>query len=244
MNRAELVMQAARRMSEAVAGLNFTDEITHIYNPLEYAWEGHRKYLEHFASGKKKIIFLGMNPGPWGMAQTGVPFGEISAVKDWLGIETKVSKPDNEHPKRPVEGFSCQRSEVSGKRLWALMKDRFGTPEAFFAENYVGNYCPVSFMTETGRNFTPDKLPRDQQKALFDICDEHLREVTEILEAEWLLGVGKFAEKRINTALKEKLVSGVVKSGTIIHPSPASPAANRGWAEAVTRKMAEYGLWN
>jgi single-strand selective monofunctional uracil DNA glycosylase len=244
MTKAELVIEAAKKLSREVSKLNFVEEITHIYNPIEYAWPAHKIYLERFAADSKKIIFLGMNPGPWGMAQTGVPFGEINAVKDWLEIETVVSKPESEHQKRPVEGFNCGRSEVSGKRLWALMKDRFGTPEAFFKENYVANYCPVSFMTETGKNFTPDKLPKEQQNALFEVCDTHLREVVEILEAEWMLGVGKFAEKRINTALKEQIESGKIKSGTIIHPSPASPAANRGWAEAVTRKMAEYGLWN
>jgi len=42
-----------------------------------------------------------MNPGPWGMAQTGVPFGEINAVKDWLGINAEVDKPQKQHPKRP-----------------------------------------------------------------------------------------------------------------------------------------------
>jgi len=244
MNRAELVTEAARKMSLAVSRLEFTEEITHIYNPLEYAWEAHKIYLDRFAANRKKIIFVGMNPGPWGMAQTGVPFGEIDAVINWLGIEAPVSKPETEHPKRPVEGFSCLRSEVSGKRFWSLMKDRFGSPEAFFAENYVANYCPVSFMTETGKNFTPDKLPKEQQNSLFDICDIHLREVADILQAEWMLGVGKFAEKRINTALSKKISSGDIKSGTIIHPSPASPAANRGWAEAVNRKMAAYGLWD
>lgn len=244
MNKARQVIEAAREMSAAVSELSFIDEITHIYNPLDYAWEAHRTYLEKYAADSKKIIFLGMNPGPWGMAQTGVPFGEIAAARDFLGIETFVSRPEFEHPKRPVEGFSCARSEVSGRRLWGLMKERFKTAEDFFSEHYVANYCPASFMTETGKNFTPDKLPKEQQNALFEICDKHLRVTAEILEAQWVLGVGKFAEKRINTALKEQIEAGKIKSGTIIHPSPASPAANRGWAEAVTKKMAEYGLWD
>ena len=243
MSISESVIAAAKKMSEEVSALGFVDEITHIYNPLEYAWEPHRIYLERFADSRKKIIFVGMNPGPWGMAQTGVPFGEIAAVREWLEIEAEVGKPSPEHPKRPVEGFACGRSEVSGKRLWALMKDRFGSPENFFRDNYVANYCPLSFMTETGKNFTPDKLPKEQQQRLFGICDEHLRITAELLGAEWVIGIGKFAEKRINEALKRGIAEGRIKSGTIIHPSPASPAANRGWAEAVTKKMTEYGLW-
>jgi single-strand selective monofunctional uracil DNA glycosylase len=31
--------------------------------------------------------------------------------------------------------------------------------------------------------------------------------------------------------------------GKVLHPSPASPAANRGWAEAATRQLIEQGVW-
>ncbi|MDC7226452.1 MAG: single-stranded DNA-binding protein [Spirochaetales bacterium] len=243
MNRTEQLKYAARELSAAVSKLKFTEEITHIYNPLEYAWEAHKLYLEKYGDGAKKIIFLGMNPGPWGMAQTGLPFGEIDAAVNWLGIKTTVGKPENEHPKRMVDGFECSRSEVSGRRLWGLMAERFRTPEAFFAEHWVANYCPMSFMTESGKNFTPDKLPRAEQEELFAACDVHLRATVEILEAEWVLGIGKFAETRINTAMKTEVETGKIKSGTVLHPSPASPAANRGWAEAATKKMRTYGLW-
>ncbi len=244
MSRVEKLKQAAKELSEKVSELEFTEEITHIYNPLDYAWKGHEAYIETAGNSSKKIIFLGMNPGPWGMAQTGVPFGEVSAVTGWIGIKTDIEKPKIEHPKRAVEGFSCGRSEVSGKRLWGLMADRFGRAENFFADHYVANYCPISFMTETGRNFTPDKLPKKQQQKLFEICDEHLRAVVSILEPEWVLGIGKFAEKRINTALEPEVTSGSIKTGTVLHPSPASPAANRGWAEAATAQMIKCGLWS
>jgi len=29
----------------------------------------------------------------------------------------------------------------------------------------------------------------------------------------------------------------------VLHPSPASPAANRGWGEAATRQLVELGVW-
>lgn len=243
MNESEKLKTAALDLSAAVSKLKFIDTITHIYNPLDYAWDAHALYLERFGCGKKKIIFVGMNPGPWGMAQTGVPFGEIAAVTDWLGIRTEVGKPAQEHPKRIIEGFDCSRSEVSGKRFWGLMAERFGNPENFAEDHYVANYCPISFMTETGKNFTPDKLPKDQQDRLFEVCDIHLRATAEILDADWVLGIGKFAEQRINAALQAVIESGKVKSGTVLHPSPASPAANRGWSEAAVKKMRAYELW-
>ena len=92
-----------------------------------------------------------MNPGPFGMVQTGVPLGEIAAVRDWMGIEATVEKPATENPKRPIEGFACTRSEVSGRRLWGLFAERFGTAEAFFTDHFVANYArwPSSIMGAT-----------------------------------------------------------------------------------------------
>ena len=107
---------ATKKLSKSVSHLRFSEPVTCVDNPLEYAWNSHEQYLERFGVSQKKVIFLGMNPGPWGMAQTGIPFGEIPAVRDWMKITCDVSKPEIEHPKRPVEGIDCQRSEVSGRR--------------------------------------------------------------------------------------------------------------------------------
>ncbi len=108
----------SRRLRDEVEELHFALPVSHVYNPLVYAEEPHRRYLERYGGSPKEVLFLGMNPGPWGMAQTGVPFGEVSLVGRWLGIDGVVGKPAREHPKRPVTGFSCSRSEVSGRRVW------------------------------------------------------------------------------------------------------------------------------
>lgn len=231
------LVQAAQRLSERLGGLRFSAPVSHVYNPLTYAWLPHRRYLERFGLGAKRVVFVGMNPGPFGMVQTGVPFGEVSAVRDWLGIEEPVGKPDSENPKRPIEGFSCARSEVSGRRLWGLFADRFGSAEAFFAEHFVANWCPLAFF-DHGRNLTPDKLPSAETGELNAACDEHLATLVEALSPEWVIGVGGFAEVRARIALGDS-----VKIGRILHPSPASPAANRGWAEAATRQLQELGAW-
>ena len=230
---------AARELSGAVSALRFGEPVTHVYNPLDYAWGAHEQYLNLAATGKKKVVFLGMNPGPFGMAQTGVPFGEIAAVRDWIGIDAPISKPKNEHPKRPVDGLACNRSEVSGRRLWGLFAERFDSAEVFFTDHFIANHCPLVFMEETGRNRTPDKLPAAEADPLMAVCDNHIRDVVEILKPEWLVAVGGFAEKRAETALDGLKV----RIGKILHPSPASPAANRGWAEQATKQMNEHGIW-
>lgn len=228
----------SEQLVEALAPLSFSAPVTHVYNPLVYARRPHRQYLEKYGRGRREILLMGMNPGPFGMAQTGVPFGEVSLVRDWLGISGPVDKPSPEHPKRPILGFDCTRSEVSGARLWGWARDRFGPPEVFFERFFVANYCPLVFMEQSGKNFTPDKLPAAQRDALLEICDGALQETVKLMKPDLCIGVGAFAEKR----LKEALADFDVRVGRILHPSPASPIANRGWAEAAEKDLATLGI--
>jgi len=228
----------SRSLSERVAALRFADPVACVYNPLEYARAPHEQYLSRYGEGPKEVLLLGMNPGPFGMAQTGVPFGDVAMVRDWLGIDAPVAKPLREHPKRPVLGFACPRSEVSGTRLWGWARDRFGTPERFFARFFVANYCPLVFMETSAANRTPDKLPAAEAAALFAACDDALRDVVRLLRPRLVVGVGAFAERRARAALGGSDLA----IGTILHPSPASPLANRGWSVTVERQLRDLGV--
>jgi len=235
---------AAQELIADLSSLSFSEPVTHTYNPLEYAWTPHQQYIHRFGNSKKRVLFLGMNPGPWGMAQVGVPFGEIPAVRDWMGIETAVSKPTNEHPKRPIEGFACPRSEVSGRRLWGLFSERYPKAEDFFAEHFVVNFCPLVWMGETGRNITPDKLPKTESAPVDIACRKHLARLIELYEPEFLIGVGAFAEKQLKATTKEYFADKEFKIGKILHPSPASPAANKGWPDVPLQQLIDQGVWN
>ena len=230
--------EISRSLSERVASLRFAEPVCCVYNPLEYARAPHELYLSRYGSGTKEVLLLGMNPGPFGMAQTGVPFGDVAMVRDWLGIVAAVAKPRDEHPKRPVLGFECRRSEVSGGRLWGWARDRFGTPQRFFERFFVANYCPLAFMEASGANRTPDKLPAAEQQAVQSACDEALRDVVQQLRPRIVIGIGGFAERRARLALAGEKVA----IGTILHPSPASPLANQGWAPKIERQLEELGV--
>lgn len=235
------LIESARRLADELRELDFSPPVACVYRTLDYTWDAHQAYLNRYGAGGKRVIFMGMNPGPYGMAQTGVPFGEVAAVRDWLEIEMPVGKPVNEHPKRPVEGFQCKRSEVSGRRLWGLFSERFGTPGAFFQDHFVLNYCPLVWMGPTGANLTPDKLSAAEMAAVEAACQKHLQEVIGLMKPEWLIGVGAYAEERLRRAAQSS--GSPARVGRILHPSPASPAANRGWAEAATRQLTELGVW-
>jgi len=230
-------------LSSKLDGMKFSAPVAIVYNPLEYAADGLEKYLR-YSEGKKRVIFLGMNPGPWGMAQTGVPFGEVEAVKNFLKLnDIRISQPENEHELYKVLGLDCKRSEVSGKRLWGFFAKKFRTAENFFAEHFVLNYCPLLFLAESGenrvRNLTPDKLKKSEREILFEACNSTLRKIIEILEPEFVVGIGNFAYERAFEAL-----SGLdIKITKILHPSPASPASNKDWDKKVNLQLINSGVW-
>ena len=232
------LISIGRELAIQVGRLRFAAPVSHVYLPLDYAAAPHEAYLRRYGRPPRRVVLLGMNPGPFGMVQTGIPFGDVNVVRDWLGLHGVVGRPDGEHPKRPVLGFECSRSEVSGTRLWGWARDRFGTPERFFATFFVANYCPLAFFETSGRNRTPDKLPVAEQAPLFAACDEALRRLVEAMQPTHVVGVGRFAFQRAQTAL----AGFDVVVGTILHPSPASPLANRGWAAAASRQLATLGI--
>jgi len=228
---------ATWKLRREVAGLRFSAPVSHVYNPLDYARAPHRAYIEAFGSTRKRVVFLGMNPGPFGMMQTGVPFGCVPHVSGWLGIRGPVARPPVEHPRRPVQGFDCPRNEVSGARLWGAIAGAFGEPARFFADHYIANYCPLAFLEASGRNRTPDKLPAREREPLFEACDRHLRRLVALLEPEWVVGIGAFAETRARAALGRG-----VKIGGVLHPSPANPRAQRDWGSKARRQLARQGV--
>lgn len=228
----------SRWLAREVDLLQFSAPTTCVYNPLIYARKPHEAYLKQHAKQGLDALFLGMNPGPWGMAQTGVPFGEVSLVRDFLGIDEAVNQPPSVHPKRPIDGFACTRSEVSGRRLWGWVHDRFKKASTFNKRFFIANYCPLVFMEESGRNRTPDKLSPQEREPLFLACDEALRRLVNWCQPKRVIGIGKFAEGRALAALgkTDRAI------GTILHPSPASPAANRGWQAQAEKQLRRQGV--
>jgi single-strand selective monofunctional uracil DNA glycosylase len=172
------------------------------------------------------------------MAQTGVPFGEVAAVRDWLKIDGWVGEPPQTHPKKPVAGFSCHRSEVSGRRVWTWARHTFVTPERFFDRFLIFNYCPLLFLDEAGRNLTPEKLKSAERKPLQAACDRALNRAVEILNPVHVIGIGHYAETQITRALHGHSRH----IGRITHPSPANPRANSGWEAVITQELTEMGI--
>lgn len=237
-DRADRLCALSRSLARSAARLRFGEPVRYVYNPLVYARRPHEIYLRRYGATRKRVLFVGMNPGPFGMAQTGVPFGAVLPVRGWLEIDAPVDRPRREHPKRPVQGFACRRNEVSGSRLWGAIAERFDTPERFFRRHFIANFCPLLFLEAGGRNLTPDKLRAAERDALLAVCLRHLRRLVGLLEPEWVVGIGAFAAERA----REAVAGGSARVARILHPSPANPAAARNWGLRAERDLADQGV--
>ena len=195
------------------------------YNPLDYAWDAHEAYLMQMGGSGARTVILGMNPGPHGMGQMGIPFAATSVVRDLLGITgIPVNQPEAADLRRPVVGLEYPREEVSGTRLWGLLAEHYGDAGAIASSVFLVNHCPLMlFSGPRAANITPDKVGGKSAQALLERCDQHLREVVVALDAQRVIGVGRFAESRARSALTDDAVEVV----GCWHPSPASPLANR-----------------
>ena len=235
------VIDSAKKLSQSCDSLTKSilrqTNLAHVTNPLNYAWEYHESYLSQYSGLGAKTLMLGMNPGPYGMAQCGVPFGATHIARDFLKITGEITDPEGRHPKRPIIGLDFERQEVSGTRIWGLLKQIWDTPENIHKNVFLVNHCPLLLLGETGKNITPDKISGNAVKKLLKACDEHLREVVIELGITRVIGIGKYAEKRAQLAL----IDLDVEITTCWHPSPASPLANRNdgadWRANVTKVL-------
>ncbi|XP_034245279.1 single-strand selective monofunctional uracil DNA glycosylase-like isoform X1 [Thrips palmi] len=239
---AEELLRIELELCAQISSLMFSLPVRYVYSPIEYAFDLHAQFVRNFCNTSKKVLFLGMNPGPWGMSQTGVPFGEVSVVKDWFGLQGSVKKPKHEHPSRLIQGLDCRRSEVSGKRFWGLFREICGSnPYLFFKNCFIYNQCPIALMSDTGKNITPAELKASESKVLLAFCDKALTKVIQLLKVHLVVGIGKFAEKRACIALNEACLK-EVKVVSIPHPSPRNAHCSGNWKEVVAKILTDLGI--
>ena len=200
--------------------------IDFVYNPLNYAWKPHKHYLEKYGTLGAKTIIMGMNPGH-GMGNTGIPFGCPEKVKSYLEItDLEVKEPSKIHPKREIKGLQCEKAEISGKRIWSLIEEIHGLPTEAFKHIFVLNHFPLWMFNAAGQNITPDKLKSSSTKEIFDVCNQYLVDILQVLGCKSIIGVGKYAQKMAHLAIVNANLGHVIVD-EIPHPSPANPLANK-----------------
>ncbi|KAL4709369.1 hypothetical protein ACJJTC_013658 [Scirpophaga incertulas] len=234
-------LEVLDQLNNSLEELQLLRSIKCIYNPTKYARRTFEMYVQKYCNTEKQIMYFGMNPGPWGMSQTGVPFGEINSVKDWLKINGVVEKPPTELPARPVKGFECTRSEISGRRFWGLFKELCVSPENFFRTSFVYNYLPQQWMKSNGCNLTPGDFGTLQMEPLYNICDPIFIEVLKLYEVQTIVAIGKFCETRALKALKKYLPDSSIQVFYLPHPSPRT-VNNNNWDQKAIECLKKLDL--
>uniref|UniRef100_A0A1A9WNN6 Uracil-DNA glycosylase-like domain-containing protein n=1 Tax=Glossina brevipalpis TaxID=37001 RepID=A0A1A9WNN6_9MUSC len=201
--------------------------IQYIYNPVEYAKDVHCEYLKKYLNGCKKVLFVGMNPGANGMGQTGVPFGNITSVRDMMQLSGLVDQPDEIHPKRPVNGLQHTTEEPSGKRLWPLLeKLADGSLDNFFKQCFVYNFCPLIYYDKHGKNITPNELKGAYRQEILNVCLETLESLIRLLDCEIVVAIGDY----VFQCLKKSEYCQSKRIMKLAHPSPRA-VGNQNWPE-------------
>ncbi|XP_054745917.1 single-strand selective monofunctional uracil DNA glycosylase [Anastrepha obliqua] len=212
--------------------------ITHVYNPVEYASGLHCAYLQKFLDGPKRVMFVGMNPGPNGMGQTGVPFGNILTVRNEMSLSGSVQQPPSVHVKRPVRGFECSIEEPSGVRIWSLFKKLAGgSLNTFGRQCFVHNFCPLIFYDNAGRNITPSELKGDYKEKIGKECLDVLDLELDLVKPEILVAVGLYMYGMVSRSRHAK----DLKIYKLPHPSPRS-LNNQNWPEKAEQLLLELDL--
>lgn len=268
------LVHETRVFSDALDRLPLPAGVSHVYNPLAYMRRAHERYLERFvpcmyeqvaprtilttAPSPRPYLILGMNPGPWGMVQTGVPFGDVATARSLLLYDTPP-QPELErvslHPNRPVQGFACTRREASGERLWGGLSQVWaGGPVDVLRDAFAMNYCPLAYFAgdEQGTNVTPDAFAksgphrdREYAKALDALCGEYLGRVIEAMGTRVVLAVGRYAEFKARMAQAVLCVSSTRPKLQVVyltHPSPLATRSAEQWAEMAQSTMKAAGV--
>lgn len=222
---------AAARLRDALDGYPLPRGVAYAYHPLRYAWDAHAAFLSRYGEGAGRAVFVGMNPGPWGMTQSGVPLADPALAREWMGVQGRVESPPHAHPKVPVLGYASTRRDPTGAKFYGWARRRYGTAAAFFAEAFVLNYCPLLFLDEAGRNVTLPQVPKAAAAPLFAACDAHLAAMLRALRPRRVLPMGAFAAARVRGVLEAEKLD--VPLRQVRHPSPANPANNAGWGDDV-----------
>uniref|UniRef100_A0A182MSA2 Uracil-DNA glycosylase-like domain-containing protein n=1 Tax=Anopheles culicifacies TaxID=139723 RepID=A0A182MSA2_9DIPT len=230
-----------RELSAALRKVALPSEVAACYDPIEYASAIHCAYLQRFLDGPKAVLFIGMNPGPWGMCQTGVPFGYVPAVRDWMGLRGTVAKPTPELAARPVEGLACTREEQSGKRWWGLYQELCGTADCFFRSCFVYNLCPLAFFHQSGRNITPSELKGKAKGEIQSISEQYLETALKVLKPKIIISVGRYTEDRVKTLTKQNRIGPTIVTYCMPHPSPRS-LNNTNWSQKAKLWLSEHGI--
>ena len=221
------LLAAASRLRHELRGLRFGPPVSHVYDPLDYARRGYESYVRAFANAPKRVLFVGMNPGP---VRDGADRRAVRRRPD--GARLAAASRRRSAGRRPsTRSDRCRASRVRAARSAAPAS---GAPSRSASASRSAS-SPTTSSRTTARSRSsrraaaiarPTSCPSASARRCFAPATRTCAGWCAALEPEWVIGIGAFAEARAREALPGARV------GRITHPSPANPRAQENWGGA------------
>jgi single-strand selective monofunctional uracil DNA glycosylase len=217
-----------------------------VLDPGRYGERWHHRFRRCYPVGPRPLLVFGLNPGPYGMAQTGVPFTDLKRLefhlprlwRELLAAREPVALPGLAPPS--LRPFLTRTFESSSVRVYKFLERAFGSAEQAFRRVAFVNPCPLLFIDRaTGENRTPADLPRAAPRLMREF--DALRRTTVLeavseLEARGAVLLGKDVARAAAPALRAALPADSVLEWE--HPARAVPET---WARGLHESLAARG---
>jgi single-strand selective monofunctional uracil DNA glycosylase len=226
-----------------------------IWNPGLYAASWHALFRKEYPASAGCILVFGLNPGPYGMAQTGIPFTDLKRLREHLprlakGLERRgCSLAGVGLAPRSLRPYLSRTFESSAVRVYRFLSRGWGSAEDGWRSVVVANPCSLLFMDAAGENRTPADLVgavsrrtgslvaarrlRERCNALRRLA---AREAVRVLSPRGVVLLGKDAQRAMQTGIAPLLGPDSILGWE--HPARAVPDR---WAMGLLEEIKRRG---
>ncbi|XP_073819638.1 uncharacterized protein isoform X2 [Musca autumnalis] len=165
-----------------------------IYNPLDYdAAKIHKDYLKRYLKGPKRVLFVTMNPASHGELQTGIPFGHMPTIREYMKLKSTIIDSPVPHPSEDEE----QERENNSIYFWQMIREIFYSQNfflsKFFQQRFVHSFCPLAFIDGEKQFVTLENLPdKTYRKEVTKACVHILEKQLKLLQPDMVIVMGGY----------------------------------------------------
>jgi len=211
-----------------------------VWNPALYALDIYQEYLTKFPPEPGAILALGLNPGPYGMAQTGIPFTDCRTASGALGMEMTIpgKAPDDLISRlKKANGKWRGTYERSSLGMYRFLILAWGDIKTAYRNWFVGNPCPLLFLDPERWNVTPADPRLRRMKEVGELRQRAVIGFSEILNPRGIVCFGKDVAK----AVGEVAIRQVGPDRVVFYEHPARAVPEK-WAAGLLQELTQRQL--
>jgi single-strand selective monofunctional uracil DNA glycosylase len=215
-----------------------------VLDPSRYGERWHAPFRRLYPPRARPLLVFGLNPGPYGMAQTGIPFTDLKRLAQGLPRLAAELARSGERLSLPglapssLQPFLTRTFESSSVRVHRFLRLAHGSAERAFREVVFVNPCPLLFIDRAlGENRTPADLPRALRAGVDEARVEVVSVAVARLRARGAIVLGRDAAAALSVPLRARLGERAVVEWE--HPARAVPDI---WARGLLAALRRRGL--